>query len=153
MRRALRALTHGVYVLTVRTGEKDEYLIVSLVMQCSVEPPRVAIALASGARVLRSFRAHGGGVLAILDATQQAAVRRYGTPGGVRHAPADVSRTLTGHPIPPESAFWMGVSIVDELPSGDHVVFVANVVEAGVLDAAATFTPYTLAGSGFPYAG
>lgn len=151
MRVALRAMTHGVYVLSVRHGGRDEFVVVSLAMQCSVEPPRVAVALSTNSRILESFCAERGGVLSVLDASLIAAVRRYGTPGGVRNAPVDAERSARGHVIVPESGFWLELDNATEVASGDHALFVADVLDAG--SRTATFEPLTLAASKFPYGG
>ena len=161
-RRALRALTHGVYVLSVQHDHQDAFLVVSLVMQCSVEPPRIAMALAHGARILPALVAAKGGVLGVLDASQKAAVRRYGAPGGVRNPPHAAQRTAQQHAIPPEVAFWMELSVVSTTNVGDHTLVIADVTSAGVTgrlsvsDApsdAVSFVPMILAASAFPYAG
>ena len=148
-------MTHGVYVLSVRHGVQqaahDEYIIVALAMQCSVEPARIALAVSVNARLLSALRAAGGGALSVLDVNQLAAVRRYGTPGGVRHPPTEVARTAHGHPVPPEAAFWMELQISSETDAGDHVLFVGDVVSAGANGN--EFVPLTLAASQFPYAG
>lgn len=154
VRRALRALTHGVYVLSTHDAGSDDFLIVSLVMQCSVEPPRVAIAISQNARILSAFRDSKRAVLSVLDANQMAAVRRYGTPGGVRHAPTDANRTIHQIIIPPEASFWLEFEIHTEQSDADHVLLVANVIGAGVANAGdSPFTPLTLANTGYPYAG
>lgn len=162
MRRALRALSHGVYVLSVQHDRRDDFLIVSLAMQCSVEPPRIAMALAHGARILPALAAAQGGVLGVLDASQKAAVRRYGAPGGVRNPPSDAARTERGHPIPPEATFWVEFSVMSTANVGDHTLVVANVTSAGaapalavpdITAAALLFEPMTLAGSKLPYGG
>lgn len=151
MRVALRAMTHGVYVLSVRHDERDEYVIVSLAMQCSVEPPRIAIAVSTNSRILELFRAAQSGVLSVLDASHVSAVRRYGTPGGTRNTPADAERSEGGHVIVPESAFWLDIAIATEIAGGDHIVFLADVSAAGARTEA--FEPLTLAASKFPYGG
>ena len=165
---ALRALTHGVYVLSVSVGQSDDYLIVSLVMQCSVEPPRIAFALSPNARIVSMLRAANGALLSTLDMSQKPAVRRYGAPGGVRQMPVEVKRSSGGHPIPPEASHWLQLQIFMEVSVGDHLLFVADVTDAGNAgvekttdsnnDSAADksavkFTPLTVQNSGFPYAG
>ncbi|MDQ6611371.1 MAG: flavin reductase family protein [Gemmatimonadota bacterium] len=173
---ALRALTHGVYVLSVGSADTqttadgqltavDDYLVMSLVMQCSVQPPRVAFAVCSNARLLPALRVNGGGVLSTLDETQSAAVRRYGVPGGVRRVPIGPARSPHGHPIPPEASHWIEFRTVTETIVGDHLLFVADVTAAGVSNTLVApnqtlagsveskFAPLTLASSGFPYAG
>ena len=153
-RRALRAITHGVYVLSCHHNGSDDFLIVSLVMQTSVEPPRVAMAISNNARILQLFRDSGHGVLSVLAAGDIAAVRRYGTPGGVRHAPVDAARSGGNIAIPPEAAYWLELRIHTEQSDADHVLFVANVIGAGVTAAGdSPFVPLTLANTGYPYAG
>lgn len=170
MRRALRAMTHGVYVLSLRHDGHDDYLVVALAMQCSVQPPRIAFALAHGARVLPALRAVGSAAFSVLGVNDVAAVRRYGVPGGVKQLPLTVVHTAEGHPVPPEARYWMRVRTASETSAGDHVLFVADVVDATVageasrdasdgavaasdVPASPPFVPLTLAATGFPYAG
>lgn len=154
MRRALRALTHGVYVLSTHHDDVDDFLIVSLVMQTSIEPPRVAFAVSVNARILPSLRSTRRAVLGVLPAGATAAVRRYGAPGGVRQPPRDAKRTSHHIALPPEASFWLELSLYSEQPVGDHVLFVADVANAIVADeVAAEFAPFILANSGFPYGG
>ncbi|MEP6781797.1 MAG: flavin reductase family protein [Gemmatimonadaceae bacterium] len=165
---ALRALTHGVYVLSVSDGQRDDYLIVSLAMQCSVEPPRVAFAVSPNARIVSTLRAANGALLSTLDMSQKPAVRRYGAPGGVRQVPVDAKRSSGGHPIPPEARHWLQLQTFMEVSVGDHLLFVADVTDAGIsgvektpdsnndsaaAESAEKFEPLTLQNSGFPYAG
>jgi len=155
MRQALRAMTHGVYVLSVRHAEHDEYIIVALAMQCSVEPPRVALAVSHNARILEPLLSAGGAVFSVLSVHQVAAIRRYGTPGGVRHRLTERNRSANGHPIPPEGSFWMELRIVSESDGGDHRVLIADVIDAGAnaSEKAEGFEPLTLAASKLPYGG
>ena len=142
VRVALRALTHGVYVLSVALQDEteaerkstpvDDYLIVALVMQCSVEPPRIAFALSPNARILQALRSANGAVLSTLDETQLAAVRRYGAPGGVRRTPVNPARSSRGHPVPPEASHWLSLRTLTETNAGDHLLFVADVTDAAV---------------------
>lgn len=182
MRQTLRSMSTGVYILSVHAENADEYLVVSLAMQCSVAPPRIAFALTPSARIVAALRNARSGVLTVLGDGDLAAIRRYGAPGGVRNMPANPARTTDGHPIPPEARRWLTLALVDETVVGDHVLFVASVTGAGirermesgadavseasaqhsspdspaVTDAARsgdTFRPLTLAATGFPYAG
>jgi flavin reductase (DIM6/NTAB) family NADH-FMN oxidoreductase RutF len=155
LRMALRSLTHGVYVVSVRANDGiDCHLVVALAMQVSVEPPRMAFALTHGARVLPALREAQSGVLSILSDGDVAAIRRYGAPGGVKHAPADVARDARGHPVPPEARRWLTFDVWLETVVGDHVLFVANVTGATIADGATQpFVPLTLGATGFPYAG
>lgn len=165
---ALRALTHGVYVLSVSDGQSDDYLVVSLAMQCSVEPPRIAFALSPNARIVPMLRAANGALLSTLDISQKAAVRRYGAPGGVRQMPVAAKRSNGGHPVPPEANHWLQFQTFMEVSVGDHLLFVADVTDAensgiekttesnhdsAVDKSAVKFEPLTLQNSGFPYAG
>ncbi|MGV3708203.1 MAG: flavin reductase family protein [Gemmatimonas sp.] len=152
LRRSLRALTHGIYVLSASHDGADEYVVLSLVSQCSVEPPRVALALSVNARMLRTFRAAGSGVLGILGAGDIPAVRRYGAPGGMRHAPSEVVHTANGHPVPAEARFALELVIASEHLVGDHVLFVCDATGATAFGDE-PFVPFTLAASGLPYAG
>ena len=169
MRLALRAMTHGVYVLSLRHDDTDDYLIISLATQCSVQPPRIAFAVANESRILFALRSTASGVFSVLDTSQLAAVRRYGAPGGVKHVPDAPRRTVTpgamGHPVPPEASHSIVFRIHGEVHGGDHVLFIADVVRAMPLhdeaassgnaqrDGLQSRAPLTLRATGFPYAG
>ena len=167
MRQSLRALTHGVYVLSTRAEQLDTYLIVSLAMQCSVQPPRIAFALTPNARIAAAIRFAGGGIISVLNASQLAAVRRYGAPGSVKHAPPSPERDASGFSIPPEASYAISFRLAQEFAVGDHTMFIVDAVAARVmhpdalapalLDTQSTraqpFAAMILTATGFPYAG
>jgi flavin reductase (DIM6/NTAB) family NADH-FMN oxidoreductase RutF len=171
VRRTLRAMTHGVYVLSAHHHGHDAYIVISLAMQCSVQPPRITFAVTPGARVVAALRGANGGVLSVLDASQTAAVRRYGAPGGVKHPPERPERDASGHPVPGEASHWMSFTVAQEMSVGDHLLFVADVTHAAVRnpergannalagdvvgggEAQKPLAPMILGNTGFPYAG
>jgi flavin reductase (DIM6/NTAB) family NADH-FMN oxidoreductase RutF len=65
---------------------------------------------------------------------------------GVAHHPSPV----TGAPVLDEATGWLDCRVAAEHPAGDHVLLVAEVVDAGVQHEAKTLT---LEETGFRYAG
>ena len=72
--------------------------------------------------------------------------RRPDKLAGVAHHPAPV----TGSPILDEATGWLDCRVRSEQPAGDHVLVIAEVVEAGLQHAGKTLT---LEETGFRYAG
>jgi len=57
---------------------------------------------------------------------------------------------LTGSPLLESALGWVECKVINSMPSGDHVLFLAEVVEAGINREG---TPLTLKEAGFKYGG
>ena len=153
-KKVLRTIVYGLYALGVRRGDEDHAMTVNWVTQVSFEPPMIAVAVEKESHSLELLRAAGTFAISILPTGARQLAGRLGkssatTPHkleGVAHHPGPT----TGAPIIDDATGWLECRITTEQPSGDHVLMVAEVVEAGTVREADTLT---LKETGFRYAG
>ncbi len=102
LRRALWAMPSGLYLLSLTDGERSHLMTISLVMQASKEPRRLAMSVERGALALE-FVYEGAAVgLVLLDQTQAPLARKFAKP------PA----------FDPTTMVASGVSVVRDFGSG-----------------------------------
>jgi flavin reductase (DIM6/NTAB) family NADH-FMN oxidoreductase RutF len=154
-KQVLRAIPYGLYALGVRDENGAAHMMtVNWVTQVSFEPPMLAVAVEREARSLALLRHEGRFALSLLPSGARQLAGRLGrssasTPGkmeGIAQHPGPV----TGAPVLDEATGWLECTIAGELPAGDHVLVLAEVVEAGVQRDGETLT---LKETGFRYAG
>jgi flavin reductase (DIM6/NTAB) family NADH-FMN oxidoreductase RutF len=152
---ALRAINYGLYVLTAIDGDQVGAAGVNWLTQTSFDPPLIAAA------VKADNDSH-----AIIDKTGAFAVNVLGedqldigkaffrtttvegdTLNGYRFEPGPE----TGAPLLVDLPYWFEARVTDAIKRGDHTVFVAEVVNAGVRDD--TITPLLLRSTGMNYGG
>ena len=135
---ALRMITHGLYLLTVRYGDRFNASTISWLSQASFEPPLVMVGVKADS--LTHAMVEGSGHFAInlltTDQTEMAQAffkeaKHEGTElSGYAFEPGPV----TGAPIFLDSPAWFECKVTEAVKRGDHTVVVAEVVEAGVHD-------------------
>lgn len=159
-KRVLRSVVYGLYALGVRRPEGDaaeggaHMMTVNWLTQVSFEPPMVAVAVERESASLGLVRSAGAFALSVLPAGARQLAGRLGrssatTPdklSGVAHHPAP----LSGAPVLDEATGWLDCRVTAELPAGDHVLYMAEVVDAGEQREGETLT---LRETGFRYAG
>lgn len=152
---ALRSIQYGLQVLTSIDGEELAAAGVNWLSQASFEPPLIMVAVKadndSHAIIERS------GVLALnvlaedqLDVAKaffRTTVVEGDTLNGYRFEPGPE----TGCPLLVDAPYWFEARVTDTVKRGDHTVFVAEVVGAGVRDESAA--PLSLRATGMNYGG
>ena len=133
----LRMIPYGLYVLTV-VGKDGSIAAATInwVTQASFTPPLLAIGVKADSHAHQLVKDVGVFALYILGKGQQSVAFTFFKPTEVK------DRTLSGEPYHPGS---MGSPILDNTPAfvecrvagsvegkGDHTVFVAEVIEAGL---------------------
>ena len=150
----LRRVIYGLYAVGVRQDSRDHAMTVNWVTQCSFEPPMLAVAVENESQSLPMLRAAGTFALSIFPTGSRTLAGRLGRSSanvpdkldGVGHHPGPT----TGAPILDEATGWLECRITGEIPSGDHVLMVAEVLEAGNQRDAKTLT---MEETGFRYSG
>ena len=153
-KQVLRSIVYGLYALGVRDGDEPHMMTVNWVTQVSFEPPMLAVAVEKEAQSLPLIRRTKRFALSVFPTGARALAGKLGrssesTPNkmaGIPWHPAPVSTA----PVLDEATGWLDCSVAGELPAGDHVVVVGEVVEAGVQREGETLT---LKETGFRYAG
>jgi len=153
-KKSLRLFTYGLYVVTVRQGAEAAAFLANWIVQSSFEPPMIAIAVEQDAHSLGVIRAAGAFAIHVLPSGSRELAGAYG------RSYAKVGDKLAGHtwqagstgaPLLREEALAaVECRVTAETPSGDHVLFVAEIVDAHFWQEG---TPLTMAEAGFRYSG
>lgn len=152
-KRALRLLTYGLYVATSRGSAGDAAGTVTWLSQSSFDPPLVMAGIKRRSSLCRAIEASGAFAVHVVGRSQKdLAVRFFRS---VR-AEADTlngyrfERGATGAPVLLDPPAWLECRVIEEVRHGDHAIFVAEVVAAGVRS---DEPPLTLRDAGFTYGG
>jgi flavin reductase (DIM6/NTAB) family NADH-FMN oxidoreductase RutF len=152
---ALRSLQYGLQILTSIDGEELAAAGVNWLSQASFEPPLVMIAVKSDNDSHAVIRRSGVFAINVLAEDQLEIAKAFfrttvvdgATLNGYRYEPAPE----TGCPLIVEAPYWFEARVTDTIERGDHTVFVAEVVGAGVRDESRT--PLLLRATGMNYGG
>ena len=138
-RSVLRKLPYGMSVMTaVGAGGMPAASTLTWISQCSFHPPLVMIAIQKTTRMHEEVLASGGLAVNLLGEGQKDIAKVFfrapaaegGQFGDYRYEPGPV----TGAPLLTDLPAWIEVRVTDRVERGDHTVFVAEVVGAGVRD-------------------
>ena len=133
---ALRMIPYGLYVLTAQDGDGAvAAATVNWVTQASFQPPLVAVGVKADSGAHAVIKAAGSFALNILGKGQQAAAFAFFKPA--TFADGKISGEAfrageTGSPILATTPAFVDCKLVHTYESGDHSVFVGEVVDAGV---------------------
>jgi flavin reductase (DIM6/NTAB) family NADH-FMN oxidoreductase RutF len=150
----LRMFTYGLYAVTARHGADLSIMTANWLTQCSFEPPLLALAVESNSHSRQMIEDSGAFAINIYESGQRELAGSLGRTFG-KH-PEKISEVawkpgpLTGSPLLDTALSWVECKIVSSMPAGDHVLFVAAVVEVGLNREG---VPLTLKEAGFKYAG
>jgi flavin reductase (DIM6/NTAB) family NADH-FMN oxidoreductase RutF len=154
-RTVLRGIPYGMYVMTALSNGKAVASTLTWLSQCSFRPPLVMIAVQKGTAMHDAVTKGGAIAVNVLADGQQAIARAF------FHMPeAETDRfgdyrfepgSLTGAPLLTDLPAWFEARVTDSVERGDHTVFVAEVVNAGVRDPSAK--PLLLSDTPWKYGG
>lgn len=151
--RALHGLGYGLYVATAAGGGTRCGWAATWLMQCSFDPPAIAIAARSGSTRARMIEAGGVFAVNVMERGQQGLVSLFYAPveeTGPDLAGVAFATGVTGCPLLDDALGAIECRVTASVPGGDHTVFVGEVVSArwhrdGV--------PLTLRDTGLDYGG
>lgn len=130
----------GIYILTIGSGQRSTGMLASWVMQAGFKPPMVSVAIKQGRYVGDWITAGQPFVLNLVGEKQTALVKHFSN-GFEPDQPAFEGLAIThcprGVPILTEAIGHLECEPVRHVDSGDHRVFLANVVRGKLRDAAA----------------
>jgi flavin reductase (DIM6/NTAB) family NADH-FMN oxidoreductase RutF len=150
----LRMFTYGLYGVTAKHGADISIMTVNWLTQCSFEPPLLMLAVEGDSHSRQVIEAGGSFAVNLFESGQRELAGSLGRTFG-KH-PEKISEVawkpgpLTGNPVLDTALGWVECKIVSSMPAGDHVLFVAEVVEVGLKREG---IPLTLKEAGFKYAG
>lgn len=149
----LRMFSYGLFAVTSRHDDEVSAMTANWVMQTSFEPPMLTLAVEQDSHTRQVIEASALFVVNIYESGQRELAGRLGKtwgkhPGKFSEIPNRPSPS--GLPILEETLGWVECRVVSRVPSGDHVLFIAEVVDIGLNREG---TPLTLKETGFRYAG
>jgi flavin reductase (DIM6/NTAB) family NADH-FMN oxidoreductase RutF len=134
---SLGRIPSGVFVLTLRHGERETGMLASWVQQCAFEPPLVSLAVKRG-RFIADWLAAGAHLtINILDDTQTDMIGHFGR-GFEPDQPAfeglEVRRRSGAAPILEEALAFLDGRVMARHTTGDHELFIVQVVAGALLN-------------------
>ncbi len=152
---ALRAINYGLYVLTAVDGNEVGAAGVNWLTQASFEPPLIAASVKRDSGTQALIERTGKFAVNVLGDDQleigKAFFRSTTVEGDRVNGYRFEKGPATGAPLLVDLPFWFEARVTDTIKRGDHTVFIAEVIEAGVRNEAAT--PLLLRSTGMNYGG
>lgn len=152
---ALRAINYGLYVLTAHDGDEYAASGVNWLSQTSFEPPLVVVGVKADSGAAALVGRLGEFAVNVLAADQldigKAFFRSTSVEAGLINGHGFEAGPETGSPLLIDTPYWFECRVTDTIDRGDHTIFVAEVVNAGVRDAEAV--PLLLRDTGMNYGG
>jgi flavin reductase (DIM6/NTAB) family NADH-FMN oxidoreductase RutF len=134
---ALGRVVSGVFVVTVRQGERESGMLASWVQQCSFEPMQVTLAV-NRKREINSWLTEGAAfTLNILDDGQTELVAHFGrgfNPGEPAFTGLEITRPDGAPPVLSEALAYLVCRVTARHAVGDHDLIVAAVTSGQVLN-------------------
>jgi flavin reductase (DIM6/NTAB) family NADH-FMN oxidoreductase RutF len=141
-KQTLRLLTYGLYVLTAADGNEVAAGTISWLSQASFKPPLVMVGVKVDSRVHTLIEQSGTFAVNILSADQRDEAAAFFRPSRVEgnkiNGLAFEPGPETGAPLLIDLPAWFEARVTDTVKRGDHTVYVAELINAGVRDSEAT---------------
>jgi flavin reductase (DIM6/NTAB) family NADH-FMN oxidoreductase RutF len=134
----MRRFPHGVAVLTVDAEGERLGLTVASVVSLSLEPPLVGVAVSEQAAMHELLRRAGGFALSLLAAGQEWLAQHFarGVPPIAMWRDVATREGAVGAPLLAGALGWLECRLADEVATGDHTLFVGEVLAAELGEAA-----------------
>ena len=150
----LRMFTYGLYAVAAKHDAEVSLMTANWLTQCSFEPPLLMLAVENDSHSRQVIEGRGAFAINLYESGQRELAGNLGRTfgkhpekiGAIEWKPGPV----TGSPLLTGALAWVECKIVSSLPAGDHILFVAEVVEVGQNHEG---VPLTLKEAGFKYAG
>lgn len=136
VKRLFMTLTEGVYVIGVGEGGLSNAFTATAVMQASMQPPLLAIAVNPGNASYPLIMARGTFAVTVLQRDQSALADFFGN-----HSARDENKLRavpwhaapSGAPVLDEGLAYFDCRVMAKHPAGDHVLILADVTDGGFL--------------------
>ena len=152
-KKALRMISYGLFVATSRDDSGPAAGTINWISQSSFTPPLIMVGIKADSALHRAITASRKFIVHVIAKDQKdlaAAFFKGAELSGDRLNGYRVETSTDGIPLLVDPPAWFECRLVNDVRGGDHTVFVAEVVEAGVRKDA---EPLTLRDTGFFYGG
>jgi flavin reductase (DIM6/NTAB) family NADH-FMN oxidoreductase RutF len=144
LRALLRRFPHGVAVLTVDADGQRLGLTVGSLVSLSLEPPLVGVAVRRDAAMHELLRDAGGFALSLLAQGQDWLAQHFarGVPPIALWRGIASREGAAGAPLLVGALGWLECRVVQEVETGDHTLFVGEVLSVELGEAAPPLLHY-----------
>jgi flavin reductase (DIM6/NTAB) family NADH-FMN oxidoreductase RutF len=152
-KKALRMIPYGLFVATSKDDSGPAAGTINWISQSSFTPPLIMVAIKADSALHRAIAATRTFIVHVIAKDQKelaTAFFRGAELSGDRLNGYRIESGAKGIPLLVDPPAWFECLVVNEVRGGDHTVFVAEVVDAGVRKDA---EPLTLRDTGFFYGG
>ena len=154
-KQTLRLLTYGLHVVTATHENNFAAGSINWLSQASFEPPLVMVAIKKDSGLHRLVEMSGAFAVNVLASNQKEVAAAFFRSTEVQDGKLNgydfEAGPNTGAPLLLDLAAWFEARVVDVIMRGDHSVFVAEVINAGLRDPEAQ--PMVLRDTGWSYGG
>ncbi len=131
LEKALGRLSSGLYIITTKKGEVSSAMLASWVMQASVEPLGVAIAVAKDRAIESLLQVGDRFVLNVLEEDNYQSLMKHFLkrfpPGADRFADIKTYGASNGSPILADALAYMECEVTSRMECSDHWIVYSNV--------------------------
>lgn len=135
-KQTLRMLNYGLYVVTAADGDSVAAGSVNWLSQASFEPPLVMVAIKKDSGLHALIEKSGAFAVNVLEAGQKevasACFRSTQVEGGKLNGYSFEPGPETGAPLLLDLPAWFQARVTDTIKRGDHTVYLAQVISAGL---------------------
>ena len=136
IKRVLRKLEYGVYVVSMGKGNEGNAFTASWVAQVSSEPPMVMIAVNNKHQSIPLLKKHGSFVVNFVGRDHESVAKKYYGPaeaGYEKLKTADFEDSpVTKTPLLSGMEGYLDCKIVNSIATGNHTLFIGEVVAAHI---------------------
>ncbi len=154
-KQVLRMITYGLYVLTAKDEDDVAAGTMTWLSQASFNPPLIMVAIRGDSTVHTVVERAGRFAVSIVGEGQKDMAAAFFRPAeisdGTINGYAFEPGPETGAPLILDAPAWFEARVTDAVKRGDHTVFVAEVINAGVRNTDAR--PLVLRDTGWSYGG
>ncbi len=130
----VKQISHGVYVIGVGEGERQNAFTAAWVMQVSFEPLLLAISINPEHYSYQLLQASGVCTVNVLGQDQYALAEHFGRSAKDKMAGFKWQKAKTGAPVLVESLAYFDCRVSHYTDAGDHKIAVCKVVAAATLN-------------------
>ncbi len=154
-KQALRMFTYGLYVMTAASDDAVAAGTVTWLSQASFEPPLIMVAVRGDSGLHAVVEQTGEFAVSIVAEGQKEMAAAFFRPAQITDKAINgysfEPGPETGAPLLLDAPAWIEARVTDAVKRGDHTVFVAQVINAGVRNPDAR--PLVLRDTGWSYGG
>ena len=127
-------ISHGVYVIGVSDGDRQNAFTAAWVMQVSFNPPLLAISINPQNYSYQLLQAGGVCTVNVLSRDQYALAEHFGRSAKDKMAGFHWQAGVTGAPVLSESLAYFDCQVSHYSDAGDHKIAVCTVIAAAKLN-------------------